>query len=118
MQNNQSAILIAAAFTMIGFALGRVTAPVSEPVQFHRAMTFLGEGNGSSEVDDIQVMITSLDEEGFEGDTTFAIPGGTVIMTKNGESLEVEIETNSGDVEGAQKEGVEKRTVVVVGQEN
>lgn len=41
---------------------------------------------------EVQVIVQSLEEGGFEGDTVFAIPGGQVHMVKNGEDVEVEVE--------------------------
>ena len=83
MEKNAS-LLIAAAFTMIGFTLGRVTAP--KPHGAHamfKAIELDDMSGGPGE--DIQVIIESFDDAEFEGDTVFAIPGGQVHLVRNGE---------------------------------
>lgn len=97
--NNQTAfILVAAAFAMMGFALGRVTAP-----SFHH-----GPGKMSPErilhlgdAGDIQMIVAQMEGEDFEGDTVIAIPGGTMHVVKNGDDIQVDVEM---DVQGT-KEG-------------
>ncbi len=91
MQQNSS-ILIAAAFTMIGFALGRVTAPAPSmaphPASGMHHMEWVSDGGS----EDIQVIVKKLEGEDFEGDTVLTIPGGEVRMIRNGDGLEVEVE--------------------------
>ena len=53
---------------------------------------------------EVQVIVQSLEEGDFEGDTVFSIPGGQVRMVKNGEDVEVEVEMSETSV----NEGVEK----------
>ena len=96
MEKNAS-LLIAAAFTMIGFTLGRVTAPKPHgPHAMFKAIDFDRMSAGPGE--DIQVIIESFDDAEFEGDTVFAIPGGQVHLVRNGEEMEVEVEmTEEGE---------------------
>ena len=90
MEKNAS-LLIAAAFTMIGFCLGRVTAPEGHgAAAVVRAMD-LSEAMGDPG-EDIQLIVESFDEADFEGDTVFAIPGGQVHIVRNGEKMQVEVE--------------------------
>ena len=96
MEKNAS-LLIAAAFTMIGFTLGRVTAPKPHgPHAMFKAIDFDRMSAGPGE--DIQVIIESFDDAEFEGDTVFAIPGGQVHLVRSEEEMEVEVEmTEEGE---------------------
>jgi hypothetical protein len=90
MQKNAS-LLIAAAFTRIGFCLGRVTAPEGHgSAAVVRAMDLSETMGGPGE--DIQLIVESFDDANFEGDTAFAIPGGQVHIVRNGEEMQVEVE--------------------------
>ena len=126
MQNNAT-ILIAAAFTMIGFALGRVTAPPSappapamSPMPGMHHMEWVSEG-GHGE-DEVMVIVKSLEDEGFEGDTVFAIPGGEVKLVRNGAEMEVEVEMEASTEDGSDAEGskevVVRKQVIVVEADN
>ena len=85
--DKNASLLIAAAFTMIGFALGRVTAPHPP-----HAGSMLFETMGTGGVgEDVQVVVTRLEEEAFEGDTAFAIPGGQVMVVERDGEMEVEV---------------------------
>lgn len=118
MNNQTSYILIAAAFSMIGFALGRVTAPRAHhgPAKMNlERIMHLGE-SGAGEV---QMIVAQMEGEGFEGDTVFAIPGGTIHMVKNGEDIQVDVDietAGSTDGEWIEKsnEGqvIEKRIII------
>lgn len=120
MQQNAS-ILIAAAFTMIGFALGRVTAPEGyhgPGGHGHRAvhhMEWVAEGG---DAEDIQVIVKSLDAEGFDGDTVLMIPGGEVRMVKSGDEIEVEVEMEELDEENPGEQIVVKKQIVVTAEED
>ena len=71
-------------------------------------MTALG---GSGEV---QVIVQSLEEGDFEGDTMFAIPGGQVHMVKNGEDVEVEItETSVNEWVEKDDDGVITKHIII-----
>lgn len=94
MEKNAS-LLIAAAFTMIGFTLGRVTAP--KPHGAHAMFKAIDlDGLSAGPGEDIQVIIESFDDAEFEGDTVFAIPGGQVHLVRSGEEMEVEVEMTEG----------------------
>jgi len=116
-------LLIAAAFTMIGFTLGRVTAPNPHGAHalFH-ALSLDGETCGPD--GQLKVLIESLDDGEFEGDTVFAIPGGEVHVVRNGEEIEVEVEmTEEGEgvwFEQGEDNGVfvVKKQVVVSSEED
>ncbi len=101
MNSNTTILLVAAPFTMIGFILGRVTGPKPPMAAGHfEVFKQMSEGDitslgGSGEV---QVIVQSLEEGDFEGDTVFAIPGGQVHMVKNGEDVEVEVEMTETSV--------------------
>ena len=101
MNSNTTILLVAAAFTMIGFIPGRVTGPKPPMAAGHfEVFKQMSEGDitslgGSGEV---QVIVQSLEEGDFEGDTVFAIPGGQVHMVKNGEDVEVEVEMTETSV--------------------
>lgn len=123
MQNNAT-ILIAAAFTMIGFALGRVTAPQHPHHRQggHRSGTHMNHAMSGvvdgTEAEEVMVIVKSLEDEGFEGDTVFSIPGGQVKLVRNGGEMEVEVEmVESEENEAAgevSREVVVKKQVIVV----
>tara|TARA_B110000285_G_scaffold233610_1_gene307926 strand:+ start:5131 stop:5493 length:363 start_codon:yes stop_codon:yes gene_type:complete len=87
MSFNTSHLLIAAAFGMIGFALGRVTVPMG-----HQMGPMHGMFMGDSPSGDVQMFIQEIEGGEFEGDTVFAIPGGEVHLVRDGESVEVNVE--------------------------
>ena len=98
MNSNTTILLLVAAFTMLGFILGRVTGPKPSMAAGHfEVLKHMSKGDmtalgGSGEV---QVIVQSLEEGDFEGDTVFAIPGNQVHMVKNGEDVEVEMTKTS-----------------------
>ena len=102
MNSNTTIVLVAAAFAMIGFILGRVTSqpaghPMPPMVKEMRTMKVLGdEGEVAS---DIQVVIKKFEDADFDGDTSFSIPGGRIqLNTVNGEmQVEVEMEEASDE---------------------
>ena len=123
MNSNTTILLVAAAFTMIGFILGRVTGPKHPMAAGHfEVLKHMSEGDmtalsGSGEV---QVIVKSLEEGNFEGDTIFAIPGGQVHMVKNGEEVEVEVEMTETSVnEWVEKgeDGVIKKRIIVTSED-
>ena len=123
MQQNSS-ILIAAAFTMIGFALGRVTAPQavhsvpsmsSMPGMHHMEWVFEGEEGE----DEVMVIVKSLENEDFEGDTVLSIPGGQLRMVRERGEVQVEVEMEaSRDSESGERTVVQKQVIVVEGTED
>ena len=86
-------LLFCSLFLGLGFVLGRVTAP-QQGVHGSEAMHWV------SDEADVEVML--LEDEHFEGDTVFALPGGgNVHIKRNGGDMEVEVdieqEGGSGD---------------------
>tara|TARA_B110000879_G_scaffold135143_1_gene176819 strand:- start:1729 stop:2184 length:456 start_codon:yes stop_codon:yes gene_type:complete len=77
MKFETSPLLIAAAFTMIGFALGHVTAPK------------MGCPMGPMH----DVLIDGMHSEDVQ---VFAIPGGEVHLIREGENVEVNVEVTAG----------------------
>jgi len=123
MNSNTTILLVAAAFTMIGFILGRVTGPKPPMAAGHlEVLRHMSEGDmtafgGSG---DVQVIVKSLEEGGGEGDTVFAIPGGQVHMIKNGEDVEVEVEMTETSVnEWVEKgeDGVITKRIIVTSED-
>jgi hypothetical protein len=116
---NTHLLLFSAAFLLLGFLLGRVTAPGGHGrgcghTHGHRAQ---GECHGL-EAGDAQVEIALLTDADFEGDTAIALPGGgTVHVVRNGEEYDVEVEVDAKVREGARRDQtelrVEKRVVVI-----
>lgn len=92
MNFDTSHLLIAAAFAMIGFALGRVTAPKMErPLgPMHEVLM------DGMHAEDVQVFVKEMKGGAFQGDTVFAIPGGEVHLTREGEDVEVNVEMTAG----------------------
>ena len=92
MKFETSPLLIAAAFTMIGFALGHVTAPkMGYPMgPMHEVLM---DGMHS---EDVQVFIKEMEGGAFQGDTMFAIPGGEVHLIREGENVKVNVEMTAG----------------------
>lgn len=110
MNTNTTILLVAAAFGAIGFTLGRVTAPapslasaeVVKILKTETGLTGTGTGTGSGEVevvverigegDGVEMIVETLAASGFEGDTTIAIPGGTAVISRNGDQIEVSVQ--------------------------
>ena len=92
MNFDTSHLLIAAAFAMIGFALGRVTAPkMGRPLgPMHEVLM------DGMHAEDVQVFVKEMKGGAFQGDTVFAIPGGEVHLTREGEDVEVNVEMTAG----------------------
>ena len=102
---------------MIGFILGRVTDPKPPMAAGHfEVLKHMSEGDmtalgGSGEV---QVILKSLEEGDFEGDTVITIPGGQVYMVKNGEDVEVEMtETSVNEWVEKGEDGVFTKRIIV-----
>ena len=123
MNSNTTILLVVAAFTMLGFILGRVTSPKPPMAAGHfEVLKHMSEGDmtafgGSGEV---QVVVKSLEEGDFEGDTVFTIPGGQVHMVKNGEEVEVEVEMTETSVnEWVEKgeDGVIRKRIIVTSED-
>ena len=92
MKLDTSHLLIAAAFAMIGFALGHVTAP-KRGYHVGSMHEVLIDGMHS---EDVQVFIKEMEGGAFQGDTMFAIPGGEVHLIREGENVKVNVEMTAG----------------------
>ena len=110
---NTSLILFSAVFLLLGFLLGRVTAPPPHGPHTKMKGPATCDPSGladefvwvSEDAEDVQIMVVS--DEAFEGDTAFALPGGgTVNVIRNGEEMEVEVDMD------ALMEDAEKRVTV------
>ena len=106
--DRNASLLIAAAFTMIGFALGRVTAPPPPPAGGMHVDSLGSEWMG----EDVQVIVTKL-EDGFEGDTAFTIPGGQVMVVERDGQMEVEVNMEETSENVWVEEGEDGAEVVV-----
>ena len=124
MNTNTTTLLVAAAFALIGFILGRVTAPHPPIAGGHfEVMKHFSEGDmaafgGEGEV---QVIVKSLEDGDFEGDTVFAIPGGQVHMVKDGEEVQVEVEMTETSVnewvEKSDDGAIVKKRIIVTSED-
>ncbi|MEC7693182.1 MAG: hypothetical protein VX446_02250 [Bacteroidota bacterium] len=110
---NTSLFLFSAVFLLLGFLLGRVTAPPPHGPHAKMKGPATCDPSGladefvwvSEDAEDVQIMVVS--DEAFEGDTAFALPGGgTVNVIRNGEEMEVEVDMD------ALMEDAEKRVTV------
>ena len=122
MNSNTTIVLVAAAFAMIGFILGRVTShpaghSLPPMVKEMRTMKVIGDGGEVSS--DIQVVIKAFEDGDFDGDTSFSIPGGRIHMNQvNGEmQVEVEMEEASDEDSEASSHSVVTKTIVVTGED-
>ena len=112
--NKNASLLIAAAFTMIGFCLGRVTAPQPHPHPGHAMMkAFSLDGAPTGLNEEVQIIVETLGDGEFEGDTVFAIPGGEVRMVRNGEEMEVEVEMTEERENVWMEKGEEDGAIIV-----
>lgn len=126
MNVNSSHLLVAAAFVILGFILGRVTVPHpphptgAEHVEIIKHLAGdLPEGlEGHGEV---QVIVKPLEDFDFSGDTVFTIPGGKVHMIKEGDEVEVEVEMNEDGAaawtERSEGGAVIKKRIVVTSED-
>jgi mannose-6-phosphate isomerase-like protein (cupin superfamily) len=117
MNSNTTILLVAAAFTMLGFILGRVTGPKLPMAAGHfEVLKHMSEGDMTAlgVSGEVQVIVQSLEEGDFEGDTVFAIPGGQMHMVKNGEDIEVEVtETSVNEWVEKDDDGVITKRIIV-----
>ena len=112
---NTSLILFSAVFLLLGFLLGRVTAPPPHGPHSKMKGPATCDPSGltedfvwvSEDAEDVQIMVVS--DEAFEGDTAFSLPGGGMVnVIRNGEEMEVEVDMNME----ALMEDAEKRVTV------
>jgi hypothetical protein len=88
MNSNTTIVLVAAAFSMIGFILGRVKSQ-GHLADGRNADKVIGDGGEVSS--DIQVVIKAFEEGDFDGDTSFSHPVGR-IPEKSQRSKEMQVE--------------------------
>jgi hypothetical protein len=126
MTMNSSHLLVAAAFVILGFILGRVTVPHppyphgSEHVEIIKHLAGdipVGkEGHG-----EVQVIVKSIEDSDFSGDTVFFIPGGKVHMIKDGDEVEVEVEMDEDGAaswtEHSEEGAVIKKRIIVTSED-
>ena len=121
MSNNTTILLTAAAFALIGFAVGRVTAPPPLPIGMQEFKMMECFSGGEASDDEVQIIVKKLESSDFEGDTVFAIPGGQVWMQRNGEEVKVEVEMNEEgtnlEVRDSTSSMVVKKRVVVTSED-
>jgi hypothetical protein len=105
---NTHLLLFSAAFLILGFLLGRVTAPGGHgPRGPHAHGEFHWVEDGEA-----QVEVALLADTEFEGDTVFELPGGgTANVVRNGDEYEVEVELDEQARDGQVR--VEKRIIVI-----
>lgn len=122
MNSNTTIVLVAAAFAMIGFILGRVTShpaghSLPPMVKEMRTMKVIGDGGEVSS--DIQVVIKAFEDGDFDGDTSFSIPGGRIHMNQVSGEMQVEVEVEeASDEEGeASSHSVMTKTIVVTSED-
>ena len=74
--------------------------------------------DGGSGEDQVMVIVKSLENEDFEGDTVLTIPGGQLRMVREGGEVQVEVEMeSSSDLESGEKVVLQKEVIVVEGTE-
>lgn len=93
MNTNYLVLLVAAAFTMIGFSLGRVTAPHAGGNPSFLKMHGIQKMDGFSSSDDsVEEVIQVLLRDGFQGDTIIAITGGLIELKCDGNNVDVNVQ--------------------------
>lgn len=119
MNQNVVVVLVALAFGAIGFSLGRVTCCCPPPGACCAPTEGCEKSCEHSEVriihsdgeDDVQVLIDGLLNDGFEGDTTLVIPGGTAMVSSHDGEVRVEVEMEQSDENGSE---VHKEVTVTI----
>ena len=101
-------------FLILGFLLGRVTcttccSPQGKEVRIQKMMLD-GDDISMGGSEDVQVIVKSLEGDDFKGDTTIAIEGGEIQISRNGEEMEVEVEITD-DGEGRVEKKVIKKVI-------
>ena len=121
MNNTTLTLLLCLAFGGIGFAIGRVSSPSCHSHKAHcksekscgdhrgcasEASAHCG-GHGDVLFEDVEVIVTEL--EGLSKDTVLVIPGGEIVIQREGEEVEVTVEMAEGQ-EG--KRVIERRVII------
>ena len=90
---NTHLLLFSVVFLLLGFLLGRVTAPKHPHLHHGKNSTVKWADGGEKAVHDVDVRI--ITDGDLEGDTIISLPGvGQVNVTRNGEQIAVEVETD------------------------
>ncbi|MGB1384633.1 MAG: hypothetical protein ACPG66_07915 [Flavobacteriales bacterium] len=105
---NTHLLLFSAAFLILGFLLGRMTAKGGHgPRGPHAHGEFHWVEDGEA-----QVEVAVLADTDFEGDTAFALPGGgKVNVMRNGDEYEVEVEVDEKARDGEVR--LQKRVIMI-----
>jgi hypothetical protein len=122
MNSNTTIVLVAAAFAMIGFILGRITShpaghSLPPMVKEMRTMKVIGDGGEASS--DIQFVIKAFEDGDFDGDTSFSIPGGRIQLNEVNGEMQVEVEMKEASVDGSEtsSHSVVTKTIVVTSED-
>ena len=122
MNSNTTIVLVAAAFAMIGFILGRITShpaghSLPPMVKEMRTMKVIGDGGEASS--DIQFVIKAFEDGDFYGDTSFSIPGGRIQLNEVNGEMQVEVEMKEASVDGSEtsSHSVVTKTIVVTSED-
>ena len=121
MNNNTLTLLLCLAFGGIGFAIGRVSSPSCDSQRGHcKSEKSCGDhrgcagatsahcgGHGAAIFEDVELIVTEL--EGLGKDTVLFIPGGEIVIQREGEEVEVTVEMAEGQ-EG--KRIIERRVIL------
>lgn len=123
MKNNWTQILVfGIIFLILGFLLGRITGKKPQ-MEKHRIMMSDGEnmwvdkhgdhmimmdGDGGEEM----IIVKELENSNFEGDTTIAIEGGEIKISKKGDEMNVEVEL-SEESESDEEKDLEKEVKII-----
>ena len=90
---NTHLLLFSIVFLLLGFLLGRVTAPKHPHLHHGKHSAVKWTDGGGKAVHDVDFRI--ITDEDFEGDTVISLPGvGQVNVTRHGEEIAVEVETD------------------------
>ena len=121
--NSVAAILIALAFAVVGYGMGKVSSGQEGCHNAHSECSHEGhEGcKGHDHGDHSKcshghgeelIIVETLKADGFEGDTTITMSGGEIKLSIKGEDVEVEVEIDEEHYDGDVNE-VHKEIVIV-----
>ncbi|MEM7162036.1 MAG: hypothetical protein AAF487_06280 [Bacteroidota bacterium] len=99
-------------FLILGFLLGRVTctsccSPQGKEVRIQKMMLD-GEDFSRGGSEDVEVIVKSFEGDDFKGDTTVAIEGGEIQISRSGDEIEVEVEISDDGTERIEKKVIKK----------
>ena len=93
-EHGAAAILLSIVFMSLGFLLGKVT---SHHGNHTGCKSEASCNHGDYEVGQHMIIVESMMDEGFEGDTVLTIPGGSIHLSIDGENVDVNVELESDD---------------------